>query len=628
MNEFDKLPKEMTQTAYFCLWNRENKQPYAHTNDKDTFSKIEDLLNKVNDKQGLGFGLFEHFCGFDIDKCINDKGEISKEALEVINTLKSYCELSPSKKGYHIFFKLENAPKDYKEQYLYKNSNLGFEMYSECINTYRYFTLTGNKQGNYEFRSIDFNEIKPLLDKYMKKPTKTYEFNEYTQEISNNMQYLEIGLKNDDKLFNLWHSTPTGHGGNESETDLALLSKLAYWLNGNKEDILKAFYQSPYYAKKDDEHKAKAHREDYILGTLDKALSMLTSTAKQENDEYLHKQSTQINRDYREIEEVKEEIMQLSNTYDYIEDFFKRSESGAYKPNPTGYKQLDKALNGGLISQSLCVIGGNTSIGKTTFTLNLIANILKERPIIYYTLENSKEQIISKVYSMLLAKHNKSYSSTTLLKGYDKELINDNSLKDIKDDLAIHQELKNLYVIYPNNRDYETLKKNLYAISKQLKEQGYKSPLVVLDYLQFVRGIKNEQEDIVIKRVNDILKEFVINEDSIAFCIVANNRQSNQTKGESILSSGRSSSDIEYSCDYNFQLNFSEYEHAQENGLKENDLLSVKELKRQNPKEISLTIHKQRFNETGQTIDFTFNGITNTFTEIEEYQGEDNFIYL
>ena len=34
-----------------------------------------------------------------------------------------------------------------------------------------------------------------------------------------------------------------------------------------------------------------------------------------------------------------------------------------------------------------------------------------------------------------------------------------------------------------------------------------------------------------------------------------------------------------------------------------------------NPKQISLTIQKQRFGQSGKTIDFTFNGISNTFTE-------------
>jgi hypothetical protein len=90
--------------------------------------------------------------------------------------------------------------------------------------------------------------------------------------------------------------------------------------------------------------------------------------------------------------------------------------------------------------------------------------------------------------------------------------------------------------------------------------------------------------------------------------LVANNRQGNQEK-QSRIDSGRGTSDLEYSSDYNLQLNFSEWEHNPNSTTTRKDLVSM------NPKQISLTIQKQRFGQSGKTIDFTFNGISNTFTE-------------
>jgi hypothetical protein len=112
----------------------------------------------------------------------------------------------------------------------------------------------------------------------------------------------------------------------------------------------------------------------------------------------------------------------------------------------------------------------------------------------------------------------------------------------------------------------------------------------------------------IVKKTQRILKKYVIDNNSLAFILVANNRQGNQEK-QSRIDSGRGTSDLEYSSDYNLQLNYSEWEHNP------NSTTTAKELKAMNPKQISLTIHKQRFGQSGKTIDFTFNGISNTFTE-------------
>ena len=53
--------------------------------------------------------------------------------------------------------------------------------------------------------------------------------------------------------------------------------------------------------------------------------------------------------------------------------------------------------------------------------------------------------------------------------------------------------------------------------------------------------------------------------------------------------------------------------------------MTRKDLVQMNPKKISLTIQKQRFGQSGKTIDFTFNGISNTF--IEEDKDKEDFYY-
>ena len=112
----------------------------------------------------------------------------------------------------------------------------------------------------------------------------------------------------------------------------------------------------------------------------------------------------------------------------------------------------------------------------------------------------------------------------------------------------------------------------------------------------------------IAKKTSRIMKKYVIETNSIGFLIVANNRGSNQEK-QTKLDSGRGTSDIEYSSDYNLQLNFSEWEHNP------NSKKTATELKQQNPREMSVTIQKQRFGQSGTIVDFIFNGISNSFEE-------------
>ena len=64
------------------------------------------------------------------------------------------------------------------------------------------------------------------------------------------------------------------------------MNKLAYWCNANIPAMVAAFLQSPYYAQKDDSHKRKCQREDYLPNTAAAALSTLRSTAEQDTERF------------------------------------------------------------------------------------------------------------------------------------------------------------------------------------------------------------------------------------------------------------------------------------------------------------------------------------------------------
>jgi hypothetical protein len=90
-------------------------------------------------------------------------------------------------------------------------------------------------------------------------------------------RFLRTGLERDRVFSALWNGER--RIGNESADDQALLNKLAYWRNADPDAMIRAFLQSPHYAQKDEEHKRKGQRADYLPNTAKKAAATVYSTA-------------------------------------------------------------------------------------------------------------------------------------------------------------------------------------------------------------------------------------------------------------------------------------------------------------------------------------------------------------
>lgn len=249
-----ELPQDLKLNALWCCWKltSKGKEPFdlnngkhAKSNDPSTFVTYPVLLNHLhqylkfdeNGKQigGVGLGIFRGFSAIDIDHCVDENGNISEMALDIITFCDSYTEYSPSKTGIRIIFKT-NTKID-KSVYYINNHNNGLEIYISD-NTNKFVSITGNKISGDKINDIN---IEYLLDKYMKKGA----FN------------IEKILKKDAKLEALWNKVAPGSHADESESDMALCCKLAYYLKNDEAEIKRYFEMSPYYQSKDLEHKRK-----------------------------------------------------------------------------------------------------------------------------------------------------------------------------------------------------------------------------------------------------------------------------------------------------------------------------------------------------------------------------------
>jgi primase-polymerase (primpol)-like protein len=113
------LLSELTPYPQFVVWKytveqgKLKKRPFnpktffpARTNDPTTWARVEHALHALATGRynGIGFVFSERdpFTGTDLDKCVAKDGTLAPWAKEIMTSLSSYTEYSPSKLGVHI----------------------------------------------------------------------------------------------------------------------------------------------------------------------------------------------------------------------------------------------------------------------------------------------------------------------------------------------------------------------------------------------------------------------------------------------------------------------------------------------------------------------------------------------
>jgi replicative DNA helicase len=89
----------------------------------------------------------------------------------------------------------------------------------------------------------------------------------------------------------------------------------------------------------------------------------------------------------------------LSESFDRLDELHK--DKGKIRGVPTGFKDMDNIL-AGLQKSDLFILAARPSMGKTAFALNLAHNVAvkAEQPVLVFSLEMSKEQLVDRMLSM------------------------------------------------------------------------------------------------------------------------------------------------------------------------------------------------------------------------------------
>ena len=243
----------------------------------------------------------------------------------------------------------------------------------------------------------------------------------------------------------------------------------------------------------------------------------------------------------------------------------------------TGFRKLDEKLDGGFLGGNLVVIGAISSLGKTTFALQIADQIAKKgKDVLIFSLEMSKNELNAKRISRTtytLPDAGVQYNRET--KQYERKGKPEQSYRLTMGDIlrgrvgvlgderrklfdrAVNEILKlndHLYLIRDNDIDLDKIGD---IVQAHEDATGHK-PLVILDYLQILKA--REDSRTADKRLltdDDVnrLKDLAVKHDIPVLAVSSFNRNSYL---ESVsMGSFKESGTIEYSSDTLIALQYS-----------------------------------------------------------------------
>lgn len=259
------------------------KMPYspsgrrASSTDETTWSTFAEVEAARDRFEGVGFVFNREHLGVDIDHCIID-GKVSPEIEAFIRKARTVTEVSPSGNGLHLYFKLTEPLE------LERNRSGNYEAYTSG----RYFTVSGNEWTvSHPLRTITPDEALELLKELgypWNKPASVSVPMQKPYATMGDAELLEkmFCSKNGGKIRALYDGNIAGYPS-PSEADLALCSHLAYWTNGNAEQIERLWLASPLGARKKTQEREQYRREAIEKVLANQNYGNLRSLAAQSN---------------------------------------------------------------------------------------------------------------------------------------------------------------------------------------------------------------------------------------------------------------------------------------------------------------------------------------------------------
>lgn len=313
-------------------------------------------------------------------------------------------------------------------------------------------------------------------------------------------------------------------------------------------------------------------------------------------------------------EEQKKQLYLNNSTEKQLESFLEGiKDESLVKPIPTGFKLLDETLNGG-IKQGLYAIGAISSLGKTTLVHQIADNLSKDgHDVLFFSLEMDRFQMLSKSLSRLSYQiAEEEGKDTDKFALCHSDIVQAYKLQGKQTEML--EKAVDLYTAnYAGNIRYEFGAKSGEEIARAVDNHikyTEKKPIVIVDFLQYVKGTKQDARMATNENVA-ILKDLVVQHGIPVILISSFNRSSYKTQAS--MESFKESGEIEYISDVLIGLQLKGCQGEA------NDIQTkIDEAKAKPVRTVELKLLKQRDGIATKTIDFEYKPRFNYFKEIGE----------
>jgi replicative DNA helicase len=179
-------------------------------------------------------------------------------------------------------------------------------------------------------------------------------------------------------------------------------------------------------------------------------------------------------------------IQKLSNSAELMNNIFFELKTKSLNPKlsgvTSGFYDLD-SLTQGFQKSDLIIIAGRPSMGKTAFSLNIASNLIKNEklPVLFFSLEMSKEQIMYRLLSMETNINQMRLKSGKL---YQNDWIKLNKMIKIISKFP-------LFIDDTFDLSIQDIRSKIKTILFEQNEIG----LVIIDYIQLMQNTKLKNEN-------------------------------------------------------------------------------------------------------------------------------------
>lgn len=649
--ELEELRDLSYWVGYKLVWNPERKKngkiPYnphtgdkAKANDRTTWGTFPEAAAAVDRYQldGVGIEFGEQpgaLIGIDLDGVVKD-GVVSEFAAEIVRTLDSYTEYSPSGTGLHILaYCAPNVLGSGR-----RNDSIGLEMYNQG----RFFTVTGNV---YNHRPLDLRSeaVAEVIQKYLTKPERKPEPPKPstptvgTPSASNGELWQKMfSSSKGAEVRRLFEGDTSRHQNDHSRADQALMNHLAYWTNGNAGQMDDMFRESGLMRPKWDERRGSM---TYGEKTIENALKDFKAYTPPRRSETAAAQpaadheavpgavvhtvgngkALELDEQRQQVEQAFAEDTQPDSVEKYIFGVMgaEMEHFKSFKDRKTGYSNLDSITS---LYPGLYVIGAISSLGKTTFTHQLGDQLAAAGDhVLYFSLEQTRLEMVSKGISRVLARET-AYANFAGAKSAIEIRRGDIDDRVRKAAKKYAQSAKTESVI---ECGFDTTIDTIVEYVNAYIDRNGVKPVVIVDYLQIIRPADTRQttKDVVDGHVR-ALKKLQTDNDLVVMVISSLNRQNYLTPVD--FESFKESGGIEYTADviWGLQLAVMNTETFDKKDNLKAKREAVKAAKLETPRKIELVCLKNRYGRSSYTCNFNYYPQYDWFVPEEDYMPVDD----